>query len=230
MALSHRRSAFNALRQGIKFGSSDWHIWRNYMLVSFDLGQTRETCRAMAKIMDLQGSKLGKKCLDIEVLERLVNTVVRVSPEEDEGEQSDPSSGRGLFPFVDDLITKSILSKISDSPRIFKAQAKLFYYDQDWRRCLEAHLKAYRCGIAESQAVETDQTQFLNAAEEVQDLVDFLRNLGPRPVSGTEDELAMKDWRFQARSLLRSFLRRTKEEFEDQKQWQSLQTELESLK
>ena len=37
-----------------------------------------------------------------------------------------------------------------------------------------------------------------------------------------EDEEAMKDWKFRARSLVRTFMARTKEDWEDEPGWEKL--------
>ena len=82
---------------------------------------------------------------------------------------------------------------------------------------LNAYLDAYRAGPAGTmEKGETDVGKWRDAVGEVEEIVDVLRNFGPR-VEGYK-------WRLQARSVLRTFMGRTRD-FEDEPDWSRL-TEL----
>jgi tetratricopeptide (TPR) repeat protein len=236
LPFARKRSAFNCLRQAIKYSyDGNWRIWTNYMVVAVDVGELSEACRALGRLVEMRADKAGEEAVDLEVLERLVNAVTR-SPTSD-GPQAegvvavnDPNSGKGLEPRVDHLFNAIILPRISTSPRIFLAHARLLLSKGDLRGSVDAHLKAYRAGVAmDTAALETDVSKFKEAALRVGDVVDVLRNLGPREQQ-QDGELVVKDWKYQARSILRTFVGRTRGSYEGEPEWERLKEELEELK
>ena len=88
-------------------------------------------------------------------------------------------------------------------------------------------MKAYRIDVVMNERVYTNKNEFEIAAERVLETVDILRNLGGREV---HSEFVLKDWKSQARSVLRSFLGRTKETFGDEEIWGKLDAEMKQLK
>lgn len=224
-------------------------MWQNYMIVSVDVGELAEATRALSRVVEELHEKDGAGAVDVEVLERLVDAVVRADvPEDPESTQGRPNEGKRLFPRVLDLFTRSILPRISDSARIFRAYARLLTWAQQnpsasstsmsrnatitsltnpvdpWAQILDAHLNAYKCSVGLDEHVETDVERWKEAVVEVEDFVDILRNLGPRVgESGT-------NWRFQARGVVRTFMGRTKASFGDEPGWDRLVEMLDELK
>jgi tetratricopeptide (TPR) repeat protein len=236
LPFARKRAAFTCLGQAVKHSYDNWRIWINYMVVAVDVGELSEACRALGRLVEMRGLKDGEAAVDIDVLERLVDAVTRGATDSQNGESSnsarDPNSGKGLEPRVTRLFDAVILPLVSTSSRIFLAHARLLLYKGDIRGALDAHLKAYRAGVARDEGVETDVKKFREAALRVTDVVDALRNLGPKEVQregGTVEQVA-KDWRFQARSILRTFVGRTRGSFEDEPEWARLKEELEELK
>ena len=91
-------------------------------------------------------------------------------------------------------------------------------------------MKAYRVDVVLNESVSTNKAEFDKAAARVSETVDTLRNLGDKDIPGKDGELVMKDWRNQARNIVRSFLGRTKETFGEEENWLLLQEELKDLK
>lgn len=239
LPFSRKRAAFHCLKQSIKHSYESWRIWVNYMVVAVDVGEMSEACRALGRIVEMRAAKEGEGSIDLEVLERLVDAVTRADEEEvvvGEGTLEtkksylDPNVGRGLAPRVERLITTTILPRIANSARVYLAHARLLFYSKDWEGTLDAHLKAYRVGIAQDTTLEHDLVKFKDAAERVEEVVGMLENLGPREKKTGGGELVAKDWKFQARSLVRTFLGRTKEAFEDEKAWERLKELVAELK
>jgi hypothetical protein len=56
----------------------------------------------------------------------------------------------------------------------------------------------------------------------------MLENLGTK--DGSNGEMIAKDWKFQARSLVRTFLGRTKGAFEDEPEYEKLKDLLQELR
>jgi len=214
--------AFRALKQGLKFNYDNWRMWSNYMIVAMDVGELAESCRALGRVVEETSGKLGADSVDIDVLERLVNAVTRAAanPEDAAAEEGapvstalNPNEGHGLFRNVGTLFERTILPRVS-SPRIFRAYAKLLTWQERWEEALTAYLDGYRCGTAGMmERGETDVERWREAVGEVEDIVDVLCNFGPR-VAGSR-------WRLQARSIVRTFVGRTKD-FEDEPEWARL--------
>ncbi|KAF8748524.1 TPR-like protein [Rhizoctonia solani] len=209
--------AFRALKQGLRYSYENWRMWQNYIIVSVDVGELSEACRALGRLVELRVEKDGLASVDIEVLERLVDAVTRAPPDEEPIDaQSErvrnPDEGHGLFPRVYDLFTRVVLSRISNSARIYRAWARLL----TWR--------------ARSRNAN-DVERFKEGVVEVTELVDVLRNLGPRARDGEIEEGKNRElWKFQAKSLVRTFMGRTKASFEDEPEWAKLKELLDELK
>lgn len=228
LPFSRKRAAFHCLKQAIKHSYESWRIWTNYMVVAVDVGEMSEACRALGRIVEMRAEKDGEAAIDIQVLERLVDAVTRADEEDPAtaGTSSakpyvDPNVGKGLAPRVERLITTVILPRIAKSPRVYYAHARLLLSSKDYGGTLEAYLKAYRVGIALDTTLEHDLARFKDAAERVEEVVGMLENLGPRE-GRVKGSVVAQDWKFQARSLVRTFLGRTKEAFEDEVAWERL--------
>ena len=71
-------------------------------------------------------------------------------------------------------------------------------------------------------------------AQQTIDLVDAYETLGPRDrtegLAAGSGELVAKDWKFKARSAIRSVMGKGKEMWEDSKGWELLTERMEELK
>ncbi|TEB23772.1 tetratricopeptide repeat domain 27 [Coprinellus micaceus] len=207
-------------------------MWYNYMIVAMDVGELSESCRAMGRVVEMQAEKQGTSAVDEDVLERLVDAVTRASPNPDEAQQAggaqndaaNPNEGHGLSKQVINLFDKTVLSRVS-TPRIFRAYGRLQKWQSKWGDATKAYMDAYRCGVAGTmEKGETDVKKWKEAVTEVEDIVDILRNFGPKV-----GEFNKYKWRPQARSIVRSFMARTKD-FEDEPEWERLADLQEELK
>jgi len=211
--------AFRALKQGLRYSYENWRMWYNYMIVAMDVGELQESCRALGRIVEQTGNKAGSLAVDEDVLDRLVGAVTRtpVDPEETHSQDEiapaasqNPNEGYGLYRNVLRLFESTLLPRLS-SPRIFRAYARLLSWQSNWDEAIKVYLDAYRCSIAGTiEKGETDPTKWREAVTEVEEIVDILRNFGPR-VEGY-------NWKLQGRSILRTFIGRTRD-FEDEPEW-----------
>ena len=215
---SNKVLAFRALKQGLKYKRDNWQMWSNYMLVATDVGELSEACSALARVVEQRAAKDGAACVDVEVLERLVDAATRGETEKAD-KSGDGSAGTvqnprfTLFRQVTDLLDRVILPRVS-SGRIFRARARLLTVQGLWEEAIQMHLNAYRNSLAGTiEKDETDVQKWKEAVDEVEEIIDVLRNFGPR-VEGSK-------WRLQARSILRTFMGRTKD-FEDEPEWSRL--------
>ncbi|KAJ9123389.1 hypothetical protein QFC22_001588 [Naganishia vaughanmartiniae] len=237
----NKRLAFRALQQGLRFSRDNWRVWTNYMVVAVDVGELSEAARALGRIVQGRVGKDVQSSIDDAVLSKLVDAVTR----EDwnggkgslpEGEPRTSNEGLGLLPIVERLFNEVILPRVSDSPRVYAVQARLFRWKEDWSAALDCYLKAYRCGIAQDVQVERDVERFREAVLDLEELVDVMRMLGPR---AKEQEAAQglqkgkakwNDWKFQARTLVRTFSGRTRDSFGDDPAFEKLKEIMDELK
>lgn len=221
--------AFRALKQGLKFAYDNWRMWSNYMVVAMDVGELSEACRALGRIVEERSTKDGAQSVDEDVLERLVDAVTRAPANPDDAVDGggpggealpNPNEGHGLLRNINDLFDRTILPRVS-SPRIFRARARLLTWQGRWEEALNSYLDAYRGSSAGAmEKGETDAQKWREAVGEVEEIVDILRNFGPR-AEGFR-------WKLQARSILRTFMGRTKD-FEDEPEWSRLADLLEEI-
>jgi hypothetical protein len=231
LPFSRKRAAFECLRQSIKYSYDSWRLWYNYMVVAVDVGEMSEACRSLDRIIGMRINKDGEGSIDFEVLDRLVDAVTRGQEDVDEDGQVvtiDPNVGRGLYPRVERLIKETILPNLSNSPRVFLALARLCLWQADYAGALDAHLKAYRSLVVGNESIEHDKVKFVQASQRVEEVVEMLENLGTK--DGSNGEMIAKDWKFQARSLVRTFLGRTKGAFEDEPEYEKLKDLLQELR
>ncbi|CAL1699986.1 unnamed protein product [Somion occarium] len=226
---ANKMLAFHALKQGLKFSYDNWRMWSNYMIVAMDVGELAEACRALGRVVEERSIKDGAACVDDDVLDRLVDAVTRAPANPSDASESgnaqnavtNPNEGHGLLRRVSDLFDRIILPRVS-SPRIFRARARLLTWQGRWEDAINAYLEAYRNGAAGSiEKGETDVEKWKEGVREVEEIVDVLRNFGPR-VEGFK-------WRLQARSIIRTFMGRTKD-FEDEPEWPRLVDLLEEIR
>ena len=211
--------AFRALKQGLRYSYENWRMWTNYMVVSMDVGELQESCRALGRVVELTADKVGVLAVDEDVLERLVDAVIKAVPKPEvttaniTDQTQTPNEGHGIHKNVLLLLEQTILPRLS-SPRIFRAYARLLSWKNQWDDAIKAYLDAYRCSSAGTfQRGEIETEDWRAAVAEVEEIVDVLRNFGPL-VEGYK-------WRLQGHSIVRTFLGRSRE-FEDEPEWQRL--------
>ncbi|KZP00302.1 TPR-like protein [Calocera viscosa TUFC12733] len=233
---SNKLLAFRALKQGLKFSYENWRMWSNYMIVAMDVGELAEASRALGRVVEERAERDGEACVDMAVLERLVSAVTRAPAKEEDvveggnvrAVQQNPNEGHGLKRRVRDLFTRTILPRISDSPRIWRMWARVLVWEGRWGEALDAHMNAYRAAVVGDETVDVDLERWREAVGEVEEIVDVMRNLGPR--AAEEGKGGMKDWKFQAKSVVRTFMGRTRASFGDEPEWERLKDILEELR
>ena len=198
------------------------------MVVSIDVGQLSEASRALSRVVSLRAAKDGSKCVDNAVLARLIDAVTRVPWDAEQAEISrvrteNVNEGLGLYPRVRDLFEGVLIPNIADSPMVFRAYAKLLTWQGRWADALKAYMDAYRAGPAGQmqKGEEVGIEAWRETVQEVEEIVDVLRNFGER-AQEQDTGTGKSKWVFQARSIVRTFMGKTRENFEDEPEWQRL--------
>ncbi|TIB69720.1 hypothetical protein E3Q23_04262 [Wallemia mellicola] len=248
-AVTHesKMNAFRALKQGSRYGFDNWRIWQNLMIVSIDVGELADATRAVGRLADIRGELIcgeNDDSSELDVVDKVVDAVTLAPRNERDAIEGDTSAegaqvvhnsneGHGLLRAVDRLFDYSLLKKVSSSPRIFKSYARLNFWKGQYRNAIDMHLKAYRASVGSDDTVENDKKAFQKASETIMDLVDVLQNFGEKPADVNDpnnQEDASPDWKYQARSILRTFLGRTRSTFEDEKEYAQLKELLEEIR
>ena len=211
-------------------------MWQNYAVVALDVGEPAEAARAVGRVVEERAARDGAACVDIDVLDRLVDAVARQRARAGEGEAGGAGGddGGNLERRVTDLFERTLFPRVS-SARIFRARARLLRAQGRRAAALEAYVAAYRAGPAGSAGdAEMDVEKWREAVQEVGDIVDVFINFGPRQgeaVEGDEGEGGKGggSWKLQARSVVRTFMARTRD-FEDEPEWARLEALLEEIK
>ncbi|KAE9392320.1 TPR-like protein [Gymnopus androsaceus JB14] len=241
---NNKQLAFRALKEGLKRSYDNWKMWSNYMIIAVDIGELAEACRALGRVIEETSNKADGAILDEDVLDRLVSAVTRAPSDPKQAMESvdaaegdyqyvvNPNEGHGLLPRVLDLFDRVILPRIS-SNRVFRAYARLLSWLGRWEDTMDAWMDAYRESDAgklargEIDAVDdAGRRIWRDAVGEVQEIVDILINIGAR----LEASGSTKKWRSKAKSIVRSFMGRTRENFEDDPEWHRLEELQEELK
>lgn len=246
--IEHKLLAYRALKHGLKFSYNNWKMWYNYMIVCVDVGELFDAARALGRVVEETGGRSAatsgseETVVDLDVVDRLVDAVAKGSVGSAEAESSvgekeaknAPREPTGLSRTITGLFENTLLPKISSSPRLFRAYARLMTIQGKWDDALKSYLNAYRVGIAGTWGSDSGQAheekggavKFKDAVKEVEEIVDVLMNFGPKAEEAGGDNR----WKMQARSIVRTFLARTKDEYEDEEGWDDLIRLREELK
>ena len=134
-----------------------------------------------------------------------------------------------------DLIQKKITPLITSSRRLWLVTAKLSLYLQHPSATLSAYEKAWRVTLNQpgwESGTQEARSAWTQVLESTIDLLDGYESLGERIREGGmgAGELVAKDWRFKARSAVRSVLARAKIGWEGDDGYEILNERLKGLK
>ncbi|KAL1729472.1 hypothetical protein EV714DRAFT_273724 [Schizophyllum commune] len=242
--------AFQALKQALRNAHSNWKIWANYMVVSVEVGELSEAARALARVAD----ETSGQEIDPDVLDRLVGAAVKEvetgkeketdgQGQEDEHATGDKSRVSVLTRTVRSLFDNSLLPRLggcslSTAARVHRAHARFCAAEARWLEAAEADgtvasadgstapptsaekwadaraawLEAFRC------VRDNPDVSFAERVAALEEIVDVLRNVGG------------DKWRLQARSLVRAFIGRERDEHEGEEGWDRVEALAEELK
>lgn len=245
----HIREAFFALKRASTLKRDSFRIWQNLLTVSVKLSPPPypDIVIAQVRLIDLLGKLEGEKCVDVDIADALVAHLIATSPSfsgRDEDSQNSvehtehqPSRNRGLAKMIMDLVQKKITPLITSSRRLWLLTAKLSLHLGHASAALASYEKAWRATLNQPAwesggGTEAVKTAWMEVSQSTMDLVDAYESLGERkrePGMGA-GELVAKDWKFKARSALRSILAKAKNGWEDDASYESLNGRLQELK
>ena len=249
----HVREAFVALKRAAALKRESFRIWQNMLSVAVKLSPPpyTEIIIAQTRLIDLLGTVEGERCVDVEIVEALVAHLVTAYPrlptdadamgnyhrqaQEDGATRASAPPRVGYERMVMDLIQKKITPLITSSRRLWLVTAKLSLYLQHPSAALSAYEKAWRVTLNQpgwDSGTQDARSAWTQVVESTIDLLDGYESLGERLREGGmgAGELVAKDWRFKARSALRSVLARAKTGWEGDDGYEDLSERLKELK
>ncbi|OMJ30125.1 TPR repeat-containing protein [Smittium culicis] len=180
--------AWNCLREAIKFKFDNWQIWSNFLVTSVAIGQFASAIQSMTRIIELRVAKSGSSCVDVEILNIIIQSVTR-----EQHTAANLSQNRmvqrnsRLNILVENLLVNTIAQKITDSPDIWRSMADFWFWKKDYLTCIECYEKAYRCSSLLPQ-ISYEMDKFKTAIHHLNELVDIYRTLGPLPIPVIKSE------------------------------------------
>ena len=249
----HVREAFGALRRAAALKRDSFRIWQNLLSVSVKLSPPpyTEIIIAQNRLIELLGNVEGERCVDVEIVEALVAHLVTAYPRPPTevnimGNDDKPLEDGGAIPvsapprvgferMVLDLVQKKITPLITSSRRLWLVTAKLSLYLQRPSATLAAYEKAWRVTLNQpgwDSGSQESKNAWTEVVDSTTDLLDGYESLGERIREGGmgAGDLVAKDWRFKARSAVRSVLARAKQGWEGDDGYETLSERLKELK
>lgn len=249
----HVKEAFVALKRAAALKRESFRIWQNLLSVSVKLSPPpyTEVIVAQTRLIELLGNVEGEGCVDVEIVEALVAHLVTAyprlpavvsmtendekQPQGDNATQVSAPSRVGYERMVIDLVQRKITPLITSSRRLWLITAKLFLYLQRPSATLSAYEKAWRVTLNQpgwENGTEDARNTWTQVVESTNDLLDGYESLGERNREGGmgAGELVAKDWKFKARSAVRSVLARAKTGWEGDDEYDILSQRLRELK
>ncbi|KAJ3107479.1 hypothetical protein HDU97_004075 [Phlyctochytrium planicorne] len=217
-----KRDAWRALREALRQHHENSKIWDNYLFICTDLGEFNEAVRALQQILDLRTRHSStvdiNEVIDFEVLQIVINAIV-----EGLGTAATSSvSAKGQIARLSTLL-KSYKEKFS-SARLYTICADFSITQESFRDALEDRQKAYRLYL-QSPSLTTDEKTFKDAVKHLRLLLTAFSELGDKEevVNSEGDKTKVcPDWKYQARTTLRTFIGRTKDVYDGTEELEEL--------
>ncbi|KAF2732131.1 TPR-like protein [Polyplosphaeria fusca] len=224
-----RQDALRAFKKAAALKHDNYRIWSNVLTVatSTDPPSYNDIISAQRRICEVRGSTDGEKCIDDEALDLLIRHAIEEYPDFD-------SSKPGLPRLTNELIEKHVKPLITLSPKLWIILSTLYMHTNRPGSALECHEKAWRAVTSQPKWESGTEKQWNSVVDQTIDLVDAYETLGPRErtegLAAGSGELVAKDWKFKARSAIRSVIGKGKDIWEDSAGWDKLKERLNELK
>ncbi|PNS21005.1 hypothetical protein CAC42_3342 [Sphaceloma murrayae] len=224
----NKRDALRALKRAASLKHDSHRIWENVLVVatSLDPPELSSAIAAQARIIDLRGKTDGEKCVDAEILAVIVREVMA------QGENYDPSRP-GPERMLVELVEKKVQPLITGSYALWRLVGRLCLWRKKYGSALEASEKAWRV-VSGQPGWEAEERRWNEVVEATVELCEAYESLGPRErtegLGAGDGAVVAKDWRFKARSAVRSVMGRGKATWDGSEGWEKLKEAMDGLK
>ncbi|KAF2747817.1 TPR-like protein [Sporormia fimetaria CBS 119925] len=227
-----RQDALKAFKRAANLKHDNPRIWSNVLAVAASTNPPawQDVINAQRRLCEIRGASEGEKCIDAEILDLLVKHAVQEVQEQGGFDATRP----GLPRLVNEFVEKHVKPLITASPRLWMTLGMLYMHTGRPASALEAHEKAWRAVVSQPRWEDSGEESWNAVVEMTVELVDAYESLGPRErtegLAAGSGEVVARDWKFKARSAVRSVMGKGKEVWENSAGWERLRERLEELK
>ena len=230
------REALQALKRAAQLKRDDARIWDNYLTVAATIPPPdtpwSDIIIAQRRLIEIRGKSIGERAIDENILKVLVRHVIENFEYPSEESDSDIANAlsRGSVPRqVLELMDDQVVPLITSSPTLWTLVSLL----SRWRRrplaSLDAQEKSWRIVTGQPGIYDKDEAVFDAAVNATEWLVKFYEELDYEERERTGGKVIEGDWRFKARSAVRSVIGKARANWEDSQGMRKLQDLLETL-
>lgn len=223
----NRLDALKALKRASTLKYDSWRIWENYLTVAASTipPSFPEILQALGRIIEIRKDKDGEKAIDVDVLEGLVRHIITTN------DTYDPNQP-GLARHVVQLVDKEVIPLITSNSRLWVLVGRLAQWRRKFAQVIDCYEKAYRVAVRRYELAEDNKEAWEGLVDASIELVEAFETFGPmeRADGVAAGELVCKQWKFKARSIVRSVLSKGKMHWEGSESWGRLETVGEGLK
>ncbi|KAK9324409.1 hypothetical protein V1517DRAFT_317431 [Lipomyces orientalis] len=218
------KEALSALAEACRLNPDDSRLWSNLVIVGAKLENWVACLRGTLRLVELLGDKEGEAALDLGVMRVLVQALV--SDAYSSGENGAGSERQSFFERqAIKLFTETVPGIVTRTPELWLLTAKV----EQWRNrpwaALDAYEKMFRLAVAAFESDETSKTKWTAAVDACAMVVDAYANLGELPgrmAGGDESQVVCKDWKWRAKTTVRSLMSKGKRLWVDSEGWDKL--------
>lgn len=218
LKLGKDRQAFTALKRALQQGEGalrSWRIYENYLLVAAKLGEWNDVLHATRELVAIRKEGGSDGQIDIPVVEKLVQILV----EEPYSEEKRMTHFQQLCV---DLVCNVLPSVVSSSARAWRVVSRVeLWRGKPWL-ALECHEKAYRA-TSQRPDLDTSEEAWSDAVEACLELVSAYESLGDLPGKHGAGDVVCSNWKYKARTSVRSLMSKGKAMWEGSEGWEALE-------
>ncbi|KAK9379429.1 uncharacterized protein V2V93DRAFT_373775 [Kockiozyma suomiensis] len=224
------KEAMTALLEACRLNPDDWRLWSNLVIVAARLENWQACLRGSVRMAELRAPKEGEDALDVPVLHALAQILVSDALS-DGHRMGEPEKRLTAFEtHAIKLFTDTVPKLVTRTPELWSIVAKVEIWRKKPWAALDAYEKMLRLALTVFEADETDAAKWKQAVDTCEMLVDGYVNLGELPGRLGEGQLVCTDWKYRARSTVRSVMGKGRRMWADGAEWERLEKMREDLK
>lgn len=246
------QQAFVALKHAASLKRDSYKIWQNLLVVSAKVYPPPYTDMIIAqgRLIDLRGKVEGEKCVDVQIVQRLIKALynsdyssiqhkdspdVAISQLEAVSPNAFGAIPRGFPGMVMRLLQDKIAPLITKSRFLWRLVAVAATRFHQYPKAVEAYEKAWRITINERgwetgiEQAKDAWSEVVDATVELADTYEDLSVIRPPPALG-QPRLSSSEWIFKAKSAVRLVLGRAKDGWELSEGYATLLQKLKNIK
>ncbi|QEL61604.1 hypothetical protein CJJ09_003752 [Candidozyma auris] len=172
---------------------------RKHLTVAAKLGEWNDVLHAAKELISIRKESGKETVVDLPVIETLAQILMEEPFLQRKGKN---------HPFPKsciDLVCNILPSVITHSARCWRIVSKVELWRHRPWAALECHEKAFRA-TSQNPELGSDEKVWTDAVEACSDLVSAYESLGEMPGKHGADDVVCKDWKYKARTAVRSLM------------------------